>query len=729
MAKSSKKKKSIALRIFNILFIVAAVIAVAVAIMMFTPIASSLKGALNGAGPLAADIAAKLNAWVKFHICDNFGFGTTFRGHGVTFTSCMYIYIMCLGALLGFFLMYVPFLFRHRNKVDGKKDIWRKVLQWVAFAWVTIMFAGIFSLFFTQRLTRDLGAAWTWVRVFFDKVSGTFIAGHRLGALNLKFITSNPAVNGLIYGILVVILVEMILCIISIVGKKAKEAVAEGENEPEEQKAAAVGEVKETQLVPTGRELAVLNSLEAIKDTSVDELPEEGNVAAEDAVADLDNKDEQAVEAKAQEEAEEIAKELEPHKNAVKVLPGIDEFDAQPWDEVEEEAEEELTEEAAPEDETVAVEEAVEEQAEEAVEEQPAEEAQPVEEEQPVEEAVEEQPAEEAVEEQPAEEEQPVEEQTEEVVEETVEEQTEEVVEEHPAEEEQPVEEEQPAEEQAEEVVEETVEEQTEEVVEEQPTEEEQPAEEQPAEEEQRPVSNVKQVQLKEVNKKDDANKPRGPIAPVTPMAQEEQPVEEEVKEEKTLAPVSGPLHSTEKSKHDEIRPVEARKVKFEKRNYELKTYEGDLTSEEAFEKGVTKVQPSVNPVFANQGNEPAWKQKKRDEEIRKNGYGEVTQVEDLSTATKRAPVAAPVKGNSIREMAKASKVQEEAPVEENKEEQKLAKPAAPVAVNKTEEAPAQAPVEEAAPKQAPAFHPIAPIAKKDRPRPEIKPVDPLKKK
>ena len=122
MAKSSKKKKSIALRIFNILFIVAAVIAVAVAIMMFTPIASSLKGALKGAGPLAADIAAKLNAWVKFHICDNFGFGTTFRGHGVTFTSCMYIYIMCLGALLGFFLMYVPFLFRHRNKVDGKKD-------------------------------------------------------------------------------------------------------------------------------------------------------------------------------------------------------------------------------------------------------------------------------------------------------------------------------------------------------------------------------------------------------------------------------------------------------------------------------------------------------------------------------------------------------------------------------------------------------------------------------
>ena len=91
-------------------------------------------------------------------------------------------------------------------------------------------------------------------------------------------------------------------------------------------------------------------------------------------------------------------------------------------------------------------------------------------------------------------------------------------------------------------------------------------------------------------------------------------------------------------------------------------------------------------------------------------------------------------KATSIREMVKAQKAQEAAPKVETKVENKMAKPAAPIAVKPADPvAPAQKPEEKKdnpfSDKQSPAFHPIAPIAKKETTRPTIKPVDPIKKK
>lgn len=255
-----------------------------------------------------------------------------------------------------------------------------------------------------------------------------------------------------------------------------------------------------------------------------------------------------------------------------------------------------------------------------------------------------------------------------------------------------------------------------------------------------KPVANVKQVELKApvFNKE---NKPKiSPIAPVTPepepIVEEEKPVEKE----KVLTPIAGPLHSTAKSKHEKIEVVKAQKVRFELKNYQIKTYQGDLTAEEAFMKGVTKVQPTVNPVFANQSNEPEWKQKRRNEDIRKNGYTNVTTIDKLNGNVAPAPMAAPTKGaTSIRELVKAQKANNEAAneaAEKKDDENKIAKPTAPISFKPVEPVKPVEPTNDKikaqnpfSDKEVPAFHPIAPINKKPSNRPVIKPVDPIKKK
>ena len=255
--------------------------------------------------------------------------------------------------------------------------------------------------------------------------------------------------------------------------------------------------------------------------------------------------------------------------------------------------------------------------------------------------------------------------------------------------------------------------------------------EEKPAEP-QKPVASVKQVELKKANPIPSQAKPKiVPIAPITPAKEEEPtPVEEE---KPVIAPISGPLHSTEKSRHGKIEVVKAKKVKFELQNYKIKTYEGDISAEDAFKMGVTKVQPTVNPVFANSASEPEWKRKKREDEIRKNGYSNIQKVSTLDGNVQSQNVNN-TKATSIREMVKAQKAQEAAPKVETKVENKMAKPAAPIAVKPAAPvAPAQKPEEKKdnpfSDKQSPAFHPIAPIAKKETKRPTIKPVDPIKKK
>lgn len=255
-----------------------------------------------------------------------------------------------------------------------------------------------------------------------------------------------------------------------------------------------------------------------------------------------------------------------------------------------------------------------------------------------------------------------------------------------------------------------------------------------------KPVANVKQVELKVPTFNKD-NKPKiSPIAPITPKPEPVVVEEKPVEEEKVLTPIAGPLHSTAKSKHEKIEVVKAQKVRFELKNYQIRTYQGDLTAEEAFMKGVTKVQPTVNPVFANQSNEPEWKQKRRNEDIRKNGYTNVTTIDKLNGNVAPAPMAAPTKGaTSIRELVKAQKANNEAAneaAEKKDDENKIVKPTAPISFKPVEPVKPVEPTNDKlkaqnpfSDKEVPAFHPIAPISKKPSNRPVIKPVDPIKKK
>ena len=259
-----------------------------------------------------------------------------------------------------------------------------------------------------------------------------------------------------------------------------------------------------------------------------------------------------------------------------------------------------------------------------------------------------------------------------------------------------------------------------------------------------KPRGTVKKVDLAPINKpngmpKPSTRKPITPIKPIAPIVEPApiEPVEVKKEEPKIVAPLAGPLHSTEKSKHQKIEAVKARRVPFVLQNYQLKTYKGDLTPEQAFARGVTKVQPTARPIFANQGNESSWKQKRREEEIRKNGYADVTKVEKLSGKVEPSTVQAAPSGSSIREL-RASLKAEKAKAEEVKTEEKQTpikpiapiKPITPIKPVNAEEKPAEEKkVEPSHPTTASFFHPLAPIAKKQRKRPEIKPVDPLSKK
>ena len=640
---SKKGQKSVALRVFNILFLVALVIGIVAAILLFTPAASSVKGLVKGWG-WSAGFATHLNNWVKYHVVANFKLPITWGAHGPTYTSCVYLFLMACGALLGLFLMYIPFLVMHKLRVKGKTQVWRKIVLWVAVVLVFLFFAVILMNFWKQRLARDMAWAQPMGHAVLDLARWwrrLFVDGGSLHGLVITSISGNATAWALVYAIVALILFEDILFIVSALGKVKQAAVIPAKDELDEAEEEPVQEltpapVAAAGVVPTVRELAVVNSLNPLYETKIETLPGLYEEKAENAEPVADAALAEAAENK---EAVEGAK---PFQKKVPVLPGIDEWNANPWED-----EEPVEEVAAP------------------VEEVKVEE--PVEEEAPVENtAAEEKDLTEAA-----------------------------------APEQEEVKVEEPA-----------------------------PVEEKPAEPA-KPAPRVAQVDMVAFDPSKRERKNVAPVGVVEPMKKEEEPVPVVEEEKPVLAPISGPLHSTEKSKHEKIEAVEARKVKFELKNYQVKTYEGDLTAEEAFAKGVTKVQPVVNPVFANQAKEPAWKQKRRQEEIRANGYGEVEQLETLNGKTAVAPAAvAPKKATSIRDLVKANKAANEEPkTEEVKEENKIAKPVAPVAFKPVEKPEEKAEEVKEDKPAAPAFHPIAPIQKKDRKRPEIKPIDPMKSK
>ena len=152
----------------------------------------------------------------------------------------------------------------------------------------------------------------------------------------------------------------------------------------------------------------------------------------------------------------------------------------------------------------------------------------------------------------------------------------------------------------------------------------------------------------------------------VDPMKHEA--VEEKEEEKKELSAISGPLHQIRERKRD-IQLVAPTRVKFDLKHYQIKTYQGELTPEEAFLKGVTKVQPVVNPVFANQPAADSWKQKKIDEENKKSGYFNVTQGKLVKPTRPISQKPTNTKITSIRDLVKARKAQEKAAAEEEKKD------------------------------------------------------------
>lgn len=754
--KSKKnRKRSPAAIVFNIIFVIliVAILAVLAAIIiLLTPLRSSVNAWIQTTSLKATE--ANLIAWVKYHVVDNFSVSAEFRGHSQAWTAGFYLCIMAFGAILGFCMICAGFLRMSKNVRQGKKEAWRKVLCILTILGVLFVFGTILSFCWRNRI-KDMPVFADLLKLF-DRFADSFRAG-KLHPFLLKFATINPYVNTLFYAVLGTLVLEAILLALSTVGrsKKAVLSAADETSETSEEatpdqstvlaeEAPIIAASRTSQIVaesgqvnPTIRELALLNSLEAVNPSDLKDLPGLYNTSAAEILDDL----EPAHLKKPDATETEILANLEPANEPVDVLPGIDEFDANPWDERE-----------RPIETTPVVEETKPVVEEKLVEEKPVEETKPAPEE------ATDQP--EAVESTIPAPQEPVEATAATTMEETEPEEKRPIVyaiNTLPATDRRPQEEEHEpqaksegadrssskqisADNSHETVVtpdnheanrwilptyvpeEKPVAPAAEEKKEEIPT----------APEETVVETKTEQIPVVPVPL---GRKDRVHITPITPAAvapKEEKPAE--VQEEKKLAPISGPLHSTEKSRHSEIKAVEARHVRFELRNYEIKTYQGDLTPEQAFSMGVTKVQPKANPVFANQANEPAWKQKRRENAIRKNGYGEVSEVKDLRNGLQEKPAATTsLRGKSIREMVKAKKA-EEAKAKVTEEEKPVTekpgapiKPIAPVAPSGTpKEAPAQ-PENPFSDKKTPDFHPIAPIAHKPAKRPDIKPINPIK--
>lgn len=749
--KSKKnRKRSPASVVFNILFVILIIVILAVlaaVIILLTPLRSSVNAWIQTTSLKAVE--ANLIAWVKCHVVNNFSLSAEFRGHSQAWTAGFYLCIMAFGAILGFCMIVAGFLRMFKNVRQGKKEAWRKVLCILTILGVLFVFGTILSFCWRNRI-KDIPVFADLLKLF-DRFANSFRNG-KLHPFVLKFATTNPYVNTLFYAVLGTLVLEAILLALSTVGRSKKAALSAAAETSETSEEVAPSQsvvlaeeppivaasrtsqiiVESGQVNPTIRELALLNSLEAVNPSDLKDLPGLYNTSAGKILDDLEPTHLKKPDAP----ETEILANLEPADEPVDVLPGIDEFDANPWDERE-----------RPIETTPVVEET-----------KPVEEEKPIEETKPAPEEAKAEP--EAVENTIPAPQEPVETTAPTTREESEPEEKRPIVyaiNSLPASDRRPQEEEHEPQVKSESVDRSaskqiSADNSHETVVtpdnheanrwilptyvpEEKPVAPaaEEKKEETPAVTEEKVVeTKTEQIPVVPVPL---GRKDRAHITPITPVAvapKEEKPAE--VQDEKKLAPISGPLHSTEKSRHSEIKAVEARRVRFELRNYEIKTYQGDLTPEQAFSMGVTKVQPKANPVFANQANEPAWKQKRRENAIRKNGYGEVSEVKDLRSGLQEKPSATTsIRGKSIREMVKAKKA-EEAKAKVNEEEKPVTeKPGAPIRPIKPvtpSNAPTEAPAQQEnsfSDKKAPAFHPIAPIAHKPAKRPDIKPIKPIK--
>ena len=228
------------------------------------------------------------------------------------------------------------------------------------------------------------------------------------------------------------------------------------------------------------------------------------------------------------------------------------------------------------------------------------------------------------------------------------------------------------------------------------------------------------QVEEKEEEKPEVIVKPKPKIRPVTPIKHEE--VVEEKKEEKVIEKISGPLHSITANRKD-IKPVAPRHVSLSLKQFMIDKYDGFLTPEEAFERGIARVRSTISPIVSNKGVGANQKKLSQDD------LDNITKVDDLSKYKNIKSADDNSKVLSIKDLKK--KVQDKKnseskeTVEGNKESIKPIKPIKVIDVKKEEEKEEVKEVEEK--------KDLSPIRLRhslsNRPKPNIKLVDPTKKK
>ena len=228
------------------------------------------------------------------------------------------------------------------------------------------------------------------------------------------------------------------------------------------------------------------------------------------------------------------------------------------------------------------------------------------------------------------------------------------------------------------------------------------------------------QVEEKEEEKPEVIVKPKPKIRPVTPIKHEE--VVEEKKEEKVIEKISGPLHSITANRKD-IKPVAPRHVSLSLKQFMIDKYDGFLTPEEAFERGIARVRSTISPIVSNKGVGANQKKLSQDD------LDNITKVDDLSKYKNIKSADDNSKVLSIKDLKK--KVQDKKnseskeTVKGNKESIKPIKPIKVIDVKKEEEKEEVKEVEEK--------KDLSPIRLRhslsNRPKPNIKLVDPTKKK
>lgn len=242
-AGTNRGKKSVAVRVFDIIFIVLAVLLVIAALIIFTPRNKILV-------KLPQEFTSSLYTWTKWHVLKPFSRGIKQGPKGRTpeaYSGIYYLFIVCFCATLLFYLRYQPFVVLASNKAKGKNETYRKVLCWVTFAIILIASLALASLIYQYRCEKIFGAAYSWWPDFFNHIARSLHAG-KLSLLNRSAIAPNGCFNAFAYAGFARILFEIIRLVIAGAGK-AKAVKPAEEPKAEEIKAEETEEVK-TEEVP-----------------------------------------------------------------------------------------------------------------------------------------------------------------------------------------------------------------------------------------------------------------------------------------------------------------------------------------------------------------------------------------------------------------------------------------------------------------------------------------------